>query len=165
MKRLNKIVLTFCILFLAAGLPVQAAKKGAVEIRTEVKKIEWEVNKKGTRVSKEVSPGEVVPGDELVYTIYFKNVGKDPAADIVITDDIPKHTYYKDGTAFGSGTEITFSVNGGKSYAKPAKLTVKGKDGKRRRATAKDYNSIRWIFKPRLAPGKQGVVHFRVILK
>jgi uncharacterized repeat protein (TIGR01451 family) len=164
MKSLKLVVLALSLVVLTVGQSALAAKKGSIELRTEVQKIALVKDKQGKQVRKAVPAGKVTPGDELVYTIYFKNVGKEPVGDIVIKDPVPEHTVYKDGTAFGAGTDITFSVDGGKTYATPSKLMVSDKSGKRR-AKASEYTNIRWVFKPKLAPGKQGVVHFRAILK
>lgn len=165
MKQLSTYI--FITLMVVCGLAnsALAASAKTIEFRTEVKKIQWVKNRKGKKVKQEVDPGKVVPGAELVYTIYFKNTGDKAVGDIVITDPIPKHMHYKKGSAFGAGTDISFSVDGGKSYTTPDKLRVKIKGAKSRQAKPEDYTHIRWVFKPKLAPGKQGVVHFRSILQ
>ena len=147
-------------------LPAAAAlAAGNIELRTDVKKVQSMTGKDGRTVQREVPAGKVVPGDELLYTIFFRNTGKQSASSIVISDPVPEHTRYKDGSAFGAGTDITFSIDGGKSFAQPGQLIVKESNGKTRKAVATDYTNIRWVFRPQLAPGKQGSVQFRVILK
>lgn len=154
------------ILSLLVAAPFQAqAAKGQIEVRNEVRKVETYTDKKGNKKQREVKAEKVVPNDELLYTIYFRNIGKQPASNIVINDPIPKNMTYKIGSAFGSGTDITFSVDGGKTFAKEKKLKVKSKDGKPRAAVANDYTNIRWVFKPKLDPGNKGTVQFRAILK
>ena len=107
----------------------------------------------------------VVPGDELRYTVRFTNDGTLPvdAGTIVITDTIPAHTEYLDGTAFGSGTEVQFSLDG-EAFAQPMDLNTV-KEGVEVLASAKDYRSIRWVFAPALEPGETGHVSFNVRLK
>lgn len=168
MKTINvKIaVITSFIAVLTIVAPVQVqAAKGNIEIRNEVRKVETFLNKKGIRQQREVEAVKVTPGNELLYTIYFKNTSKEAASNIVINNPVPKNTVYKNGSAFGSGTDITFSTDGGKTFAKSGKLKVKSKGGKVRSATASDYTDIRWVFKPKLNPGDQGTVQFRAILK
>jgi len=152
------------VLTIAAPIQVQAAK-GHIEMRNEVRKVETFLNKKGVRQQREVEAIKVTPGDELLYTIYFKNTSKKAASNIVINNPVPKNMVYKNGSAFGSGTDITFSVNGGKTFAKAGKLKVKSKSGQLRSAKASDYTDIRWVFKPKLNPGDQGTVQFRAVLK
>jgi len=165
-KNINSAVITgfIAVLLIAAPVLVQAAK-GHIEIRNEVRKVETFLNKKGVRQQREVEAKKVTPGDELLYTIYFKNTSKEAASNIVINNPVPKNMIYKNGSAFGSGTDITFSVDGGKTFAKAGKLKVKSKSGKLRSAKAGDYTDIRWIFKPKLNPGDQGTVQFRANLK
>lgn len=160
----NYRLLTVLVLMLSLPANTVLAEKGSIELRTEVKKVQTVTGKNGRAVQREVSAATVVPGDELLYTIFFRNVGTQPAGNIVINDPIPDNTRYKDGSAFGAGTVITYSVDGGKTFASADKLTVRGADGKSRKAVAADYTNIRWVFKPQLAPGKQGSVQFRVIL-
>lgn len=154
-------------MYVVLALPVMhtaSAEQGSIEIKIDVKKVEvTTVN--GKKKVHEVEAKTVVPGDELLYTIYFKNIDRVPVDNINITDPIPKRTKYKDGSAFGAGTEISFSVDGGKTYAKADDLTVTDANGETRRAQAGDYTDIRWIFKPKLAPGKTGTAQFRVIVK
>lgn len=141
-----------------------AMAQGSVEIKIDVKKVEI-TTVYGEKKIREVEAKKVIPGDELLYTIYFKNIDRVPVDNIAITDPIPKGTVYKDGSAFGAGTDITFSVDGGKTYLPPDELTVTDSKGETRRAQASDYTDIRWIFRPKLAPGKTGTAQFRVILK
>ena len=145
-------------------LTLSPAFAGSIEIKIEVKKVQV-TTVYGEKKVREVEAKTVVPGDELLYTIYFKNVDRVAVDNIEITDPIPKATTYKDGSAFGSGTDITFSVDGGKTYAKPDDLTVTNEKGETRRAQAADYTDIKWIFRPKLAPGKTGTASFRAIVK
>jgi len=108
---------------------------------------------------------KVLPGDEVVYTISFHNRGAQPATDVVVTDPIPANAAYRDGSAFGAGTEIAFSADGGKTYAKPEVLKVKGADGKERAASAADYTHVRWKLLAAVAPGQNGFVRFRAVVK
>jgi hypothetical protein len=72
---------------------------------------------------------------------------------------------YQGGSARGANTTITYSVDGGKQYATPDKLTVKTPDGKVRPALASDYTHIRWTYKGDLGVGKSGEVSFRAVIK
>ncbi|MDH5633377.1 MAG: hypothetical protein OEZ10_10350 [Gammaproteobacteria bacterium] len=161
MKYMKHLIAMLALMWLS--VPALAAQ-GSIEVRIEVKKIEV-TTVYGEKKTKEVDVKTVLPGDELIYTIYFKNIDRVPVDNIEITDPIPKGTVYKQGSAFGAGTEITFSVDGGKTYAGPDDLNVTGKDGAVRKAQAADYTDIRWIFTPKLPPEKTGTAQFRVIVK
>ena len=112
-----------------------------------------------------VPAGKVVPGDEVIYTIYAVNLGDVPAEDVVVHDPIPEHTKYRDGSAIGADTEITFSVDGGVDYGPSKSLTVVAADGSVRPAQASDYTDIRWKFTRALDPGESRFVRFRARLQ
>jgi uncharacterized repeat protein (TIGR01451 family) len=136
-----------------------------IELTTTAQVEVTETNAQGEEVVKRQPATQVVPGKEVIYTIRANNTGAEPAESIVVTNPIPQHTEYVEGSAFGSGTDITFSVDGGKSYGKPGQLTVKTADGKTRPATSRDYTHVRWIFQFELQPGQEAPVWYRVRVK
>ncbi len=138
----------------------------SVELSTSVQKVVPVLDESGQVVRRLEAVESVVPEDVLHYTITFTNAGEDTvdAGSIVITNPLPAETVYLDGSAFGSGTDITFSVDGGKTFAEPGALMV-DRDGQSVPAQAADYTTIRWVFKPALDPGQTGDVTFDVRLK
>ena len=86
-------------------------------------------------------------------------------SNIVINNGVPQHTRYVVGSATGANTEITFSVDGGKTYNAEDKLAVTTKDGKVRPAVADDYTNIRWSYKGDLAPAQTGALVFKAVVK
>ncbi|MGB5426798.1 MAG: hypothetical protein WBN95_08405 [Gammaproteobacteria bacterium] len=108
---------------------------------------------------------EVVPGKDVIYTLSFENVGTNPGNDIVINNPIPEHTVYKPGSASGTNTRISFSVDDGQSFAPPEELTVTEADGSTRIAKASEYTTIRWQYLKPLQPGDKSSVEFRVVLQ
>lgn len=143
-----------------------APASAAVALSTTVQKVVHETTGDGTVVTKLVDAQKVVPGDELHYTIVFRNDGDKPAdaGSIVITNPLPDNTVYIADTAFGSGTRISYAVDGTEHFATPDKLTVV-RDGAEVPASSADYTAIRWAFQPALAPAAQGHVSFNVRLK
>ena len=117
-------MLAGCLLaVLSVGaLPAQAN----VEMVTAVQKVVIEEDDQGNTVRKLVSADQVVPGDTLHYVISFTNKGAQVIDDgsIVITNPLPPDTVYLEGTAQGSGTEITYSTDSGNSFGTADDLTV-----------------------------------------
>lgn len=137
----------------------------AIELKT-VSEIEiTEIDDKGKKTVKRVPAKRVVPGTAVIYTITATNKGDKPAENIIVKDPVPNNMTYIEGSAFGAGTVITFSVDGGKKYDTPEKLIVKDAKGKPRRATADDYTHIRWTFQFKLKPGEAAPVWFKAKLK
>jgi uncharacterized repeat protein (TIGR01451 family) len=124
-----------------------------------------QTNELGEKTVKRTAATSVVPGTEVIYTITAKNTGTEVADNIVVTNPVPKHTVYVDGSAFGPDAVITFSADGGKTYDSARKLMVTGTDGKPRPATAADYSHVRWILQFNLNPGQEADVWYRARVK
>src|SRR5487761_2359075 len=107
----------------------------------------------------------LVPADPVVYTLAVRNIGVDPAPTVVVTSPIPRGMRYVAGSAVGPAAELSFSVDGGRSYALPAQLTVLGPDGKSRAADPADYTNIRWVLADTLQAGSVAFVRFRAVLR
>ncbi len=150
------------ILFL---LMVSGLAQADIKLTTSAEIEVTKVNQQGIKRVKRVPASHAVPGNEVIYTITAKNTGKQAADKIVVTNPIPQHTVYVTGSAFGKNTDITFSVDSGKTYAKANQLIVKGQNGKTRRASANEYTNVRWVFGFDLKPGAQAQVGYRVKVK
>jgi uncharacterized repeat protein (TIGR01451 family) len=154
------------ILGLAILVPVWAGRAaaeatGAVEIRAVA---EVEVKVKGDDGKEQIKrepAKKVPPGVAVIYTLHAENKGSKPADDVVVTDPIPEHMDYVDGSASSAGARLTFSADGGKTFAAREKLQVRGKDGAMRAALAEELTHVRWQFVKPLAPGESRAVEFR----
>ena len=167
MQRMMRTIAVAGLLGLLTG-NVMVARAQTVELVTKAER-EVEFVEKGVKVKKVAPVQKMVPGDEVLYTITYANKTVKPAEKVTVTNPVPKHTRYKDGSAAGEGTDITFSVDDGKTFATPDKLTVaiKDKAGKdvTRTAVAQDYTHIRWVLKQNVAPGQSGAVRFRAAIQ
>jgi len=137
-----------------------AAQQGAVELKTRVEKRVLLKLPDGRVEEQRLPATKVVPGDVVAYTIEAKNVTSRPAERVVITDPIPVHTRYVDGSAQARDADLQFSVDGGKSFDRPERLVVTEPDGTRRAARASDYTHIRWVFAQPLAPAESRSAQF-----
>ncbi|MEQ8859360.1 MAG: hypothetical protein RIC56_12000 [Pseudomonadales bacterium] len=153
--------------WLALGLLTFCGAAAAdVVLETAVSKVESTLDG-GGRVKRELVPAEdVVPGEELRYSITFRNdspvaVG---AERIVITNPIPEGTSYVTGSAGGVDTLLEYSTDGqnfgsvepadGADGAGPAGVAV-GPAGS-------PVRSVRWIYQQELRPGASSEVFFHV---
>jgi hypothetical protein len=68
---------------------------------------------------------------------------------------------YVADSAVAPGAEVSYSVDGGRTFDAPENLTVHGPDGKERPAMAADYTHIRWVLKNRLKAGSMTLARFR----
>jgi uncharacterized repeat protein (TIGR01451 family) len=162
---MNKFIPAILIALAAAAAPALAQTGGGdVELRNvaeqevEVKAADGKVEKKRVAVAK------AVPGAEIIYTSTFRNIGKRGAGNITVVNPVPVNTTLVGGSAFGENTDITFSADGGKTWAKADKVRVIGADGKERPAGISELTHVRWVYRGELAPGKQGAVGLRVVV-
>ena len=156
--------LTSVLLMLALSGAALSEEQGHLNVRTVVQKEEVTVTADGEKETRLVPAGTVVPGERVVYTITFQNISTEPADNIVITNPISGELTYVDGSAFGPGTNIQFSVDGGTTFASREELTVT-EDGETRAATADDFTHVRWVMQTELAAGAQGMARFSAVLE
>lgn len=117
----------------------------------------------GKTVVKRVKADKSAPGETLIFTLSYKNTGDEKAVDVKLDNPLPAGTRYVADSAAGANTQISFSVDGGKTYAKPDQLTIeKVSVGKKEKVKAQpgDYNAIRWVI-AEIQPGQAGQVSFR----
>lgn len=136
---------------------------GKLSVQTVVQKEELVSNGDGSKSTQLVAVESVVPGEEVIYTVTYTNISAEATDNIVISNPIPEQLTYVHGSAFGPGTEISFSVDGGKTFASPEQLAV-NEDGIERAATPEDFTNIRWVVQASLAAGDRGFARFRARL-
>lgn len=149
------------IIFLSAAA---AQVQGHLDVQTIVQKEEVVVNDTGESEKRLVPAEVVVPGESVFYTITFTNVSAEPADNVVITNPIAEDLMYIDGSAFGPGMDILFSVDGGETFAAANELTV-AEDGEVRDADAADFTHVRWVMQNDLEAGAQGTARFAAVLE
>lgn len=157
-----RLVVTLLSLFVLAAT---AWGKPQMSVVLDIQK---EVKDPKTGIVKLVKGDKATTGDVLVYSITYKNSGNELATNAVIDNPIPQGMTYIDNSATGENAEITFSIDGGKSYKKPSLLSYESKqpNGKPEKYTARpeEYSNVRWVIKsvPANTGGKAG---FKVRIK
>jgi uncharacterized repeat protein (TIGR01451 family) len=99
---------------------------------------------------------------EVVWTVTANNICKVPSEKVTINNPVPEHMNYIADSAFGAGSDITYSLDG-KTFGVPAELSVT-ENGAKRQARADEYRQIRWVFRSPLQPGASAVARFRAVL-
>lgn len=159
-------ITALCALLLMTTLYGNAAQAAdTIRLTSTVRQEIVETDAAGNRQVKRVAAKKVVPGDEVIYLIEFENTGAKAAENIVIQNPVPEHTRYKAGSAAGSDTRISYSIDAGKHFDTPKNLKVIQADGSSRPATAADYTAIRWIYNKALPPGRKSSVEYRVVIQ
>lgn len=147
-------------------MPGQAlAEDGTIKFSNKVFKQVIVTNEKGKKEFSFVEPTIAIPGDVMLYSITFENIGKQTVNNIVVNDPVPNNSKYRMNSATGKDTKITFSIDGGKNFGNPEDLVVKDKSGKSWVAKPEEYTHIRWVYEKPLAPGEKAEVSFKTSIK
>jgi uncharacterized repeat protein (TIGR01451 family) len=156
------------ITLLAALLaPALAAAASQVSVAiTAEKEVTTTVN--GQKVTRKVPATSIESRNTIFYTLSYVNGGDEPANNATLDDPIPQGAVYVPGSAYGEGAEITYSIDGGKTFKKPSLLTyeIKQVNGKVEKHTAspEEYTHIRWVIRT-IPAGSTGKVGFQVRVK
>jgi uncharacterized repeat protein (TIGR01451 family) len=141
---------------------VAAEARPQLEMSVAAEK-EVTVTEAGKQVQKRVKTDKATPGESLIFTLAYKNTGDEKAVDVKLDNPVPAGTRYVANSATGANTQVSYSVDGGKTFARPEQLTVEKVVGGKKekvRAQVADYTTIRWVISE-IAPGQSGQVSFR----
>lgn len=153
---------------MALAAQAQPPNVGTVQLTNLVQK-EVQVEEGGQKVKKLVEPGKLTPGDEVVYTMTYFNDAALAAERVVVNNVVPERSRLLASSVEGEGTEISYSVDGGKIYGALDKLSVATGQGPKgeplqRPATEADVTHLRWVLVGALGPRASGFVRFRSVL-
>ena len=149
------------LIAIALTVPGAAMAANNVSLSSDVY-VERKVAKpNGTTAVVLEQPTTVIPGDNLVFVVKYKNVGSAPASDFSVTNPLPKAVAFM-GTA--DGTEIV-SIDGGKTWGPLSALTRKRDNGDVRPALMTDVTHVKWKFNRALSAGSEGKLIFRGTVK
>jgi uncharacterized repeat protein (TIGR01451 family) len=130
-----------------------------------IAEVEQSSQSQGRETSKLIPADRVVSGDTVIYTLEVRNTASVPVRRPVVTYAIPAHMTYMPDSAVGPGTEVTYSLDAGRSFDAPENLRIQEPGGQFRAATAADYTHIRWQLKNALKGNSVAFVRFRVRMK
>ncbi len=154
---------------IAAGAALFALSANAyaqqhLDVQTVVQKQVVIETEDGATETQLVPANNVVPGDTVVYTITFENVGDEPAGNVVITNPIAEVLEYVPGSATNGSMRIEFSADGGQTFGLANELTIVA-DGVERPATTTDYTHVRWVMQTELEVGGTGTASFAAVIE
>jgi len=130
-----------------------------------IAEVESRVPVNGHDVTKLAPAERLTPGDEVIYTLEIRNSGSAFLRAFAVPYAIPNHMRYVADSAVGPGADVSYSVDGGRTFAWPDDLTVEGPQGLPRPATPPDYTYILWRLKHGLKGHAVAFAHFRAIVK
>ena len=163
---MKKLVLLLVLLAIpgtlaAAGEPAM----GTIELRSEAE-VEISVTlDDGSLATQRVPATKVIPGDEVIFTLHYRNFGTEPAEDVFITNPVPQHMDLQGAADLPAGLDIAYSVDGGRIFGPMTQLKITDSEGDERPAVPSDCTHLRWTFEKPLEPGANGSVYYTALLQ
>lgn len=158
---MNKITkLCFSMVLLAAS-SVPAIAAAPVELSSDVFVEKQQKQADGSFSTVLAKPNLILPGDQLVFVVRYRNAGNKPATNFSVTNPIPAAIAFS-GTA--DGAEVV-SIDSGKNWGKLSQLRVSNTDGTSRTALMTDVTHLKWQMNQLLAAGEAGKIIFRGVVK
>lgn len=130
---------------LAALLQPSARAEEASDIQTElIAEVRENVSTTpGREVFRFVPARLLEQGQVVYYTVRITNQTTVPLRNVAVVQSVPANTTYLADSAAGPGADVSFSVDGGRSFAPPQALTIEV-EGAQQPAQAAQYTHIRW---------------------
>src|SRR6266446_4242500 len=95
-----------------------------------IAEVEFRSRVAGREVVNLIPADRVVPGDRVIYTLEVRNTGATAMDTPVVTHPVPEHMRYVADSAVGPGAEVSYSVDGGRSFDRAENLKVQGMDAR-----------------------------------
>ena len=147
------------ILLAASSVPAMAA--APVELSSDIFVEKQQKRLDGSFSTILAKPELILPGDQLVFVVRYRNAGSKAATNFSVTNPIPAAIAFS-GTS--DGAELV-SIDGGKSWGKLSQLHVINADGSSRTAMMTDVTHLKWQMNQMLAAGDAGKLIFRGVVK
>ncbi len=145
----------------AMALPISVAHAAPIQLSSDIFVEKEEKRADGKSSVKLAPPKVILPGDQLVFVVNYKNTGTLPATGFTVTNPIPNAIAFS-GTSDGAEQ---VSIDGGKSWGKLSQLRIKTANGGTRPALMTDVTHIKWNVSQPLAAGSTGKLIFRGVVK
>jgi uncharacterized repeat protein (TIGR01451 family) len=137
-----------------AGEPADIVTELVAEVRENIS------TTPGREVFRFVPARMLEQGQVVYYTLRITNQTSVPLRNVAVVQPVPANTTYLADSAAGPGADVSFSVDGGLSFA-PAQSLMIEVDGVERPAQPSQYTHIRWQLSNALAPGATALARFR----
>ena len=141
--------------------PAIAQTRNAVTLRSDVMVERLHRDSTGRAQVQLVPPTRLNTGDQLVFIVNYRNTGAHAASGFVITNPLPGSVSYMGS----SDPQALVSVDGGRSWGQLSQLQATQRDGRVRRAQARDVTHVRWAFAQPIASGQSGRLIYRGVVR
>jgi uncharacterized repeat protein (TIGR01451 family) len=163
----NAVLFSLSALLTGLGAAAVSTAQSPIEALTvrAIAEVEQASQDRGRETTKLASADRVVSGDGVIYTLEVHNTGVTTVRKPVVTYPVPEHMIYIADSAVGPGTDVSYSIDNGRSFDAPESLKISDPNGELRLAKAADYTHIRWQLNHALKANSVAFVRFRARVK
>ena len=147
-----------CAALFLSGAQAQDSSEIQTELVAEVR--ENVSTTPGREIYRFVPARLLEQGQVVYYTVRITNQTTVPLRNVAVVQAVPANTVYIADSAAGPGADVSFSIDGGRTFARAEALTVDA-EGAKQPAQAAQYTHIRWQLRNALAPGSTALARFR----
>ena len=153
---MKKKLLGFIVVAISTIISIGVASKSPnVTLVSKQFKVVKKVDKRGHIVTVLKDVKKVIPGDTVLYRNIVSNFGDKALKNIVLNNDIPKHTkYIKNSAKCSVKCNIFLSTDGGRTFKKASQVNPK-----------KTVTNIRWVLLSSIASNKKATVSYAIKIK
>ena len=148
---------------LAVAAQTPESSRGGLQVSSTLEHIAPKIAEGGDAVLDVAARTVASQADELVLSVEFTNTSEQVIDAVRITSPVPADVRYVAESASGPGSAALFSVDQGRTFARPEELTVVGADGVARAADAAQYTHVRFVLDAPLDAGATGIARFRAV--
>ena len=160
----RQVTTALALLLAMTAAPAFAESKLTIDMKSEKDAV---VIENGKQVTKLIETNQAAPGEVIHYVFNYRSVGDEVVRNVEIPNKVPEGTTYVANSAKGE-VEAMFSIDGGKTFARPSELTIQVTNAKGEKETVvappEKYTDIRWLV-PQVPAGKSGQVSYAVRVK
>jgi uncharacterized repeat protein (TIGR01451 family) len=103
---------------------------------------------------------KIKQGQEIFYTVRIINTTNEKAKHPVVIQPVPTNTHLIEGSVTGTGAAISYSIDGGKTFASMIELSDGSGDDT---PITNNITHVRWQFRHAVAPHAMVLARFRVV--
>jgi hypothetical protein len=153
-------ILSWMVALAGLAAPQGASALPGVRLDTQmfVERIATDVNGRSRRIL--ASADRVVPGDQLIVIVHWRNEGNAPLRDQAVIRPLPRGVQIDP-----SDPSMQVSVDGGAHWGRMDQLWLPTPLGGTRRAVAADITHVRWSLPEAVPPGRAGRLSYRATMR
>jgi uncharacterized repeat protein (TIGR01451 family) len=165
-QKLKRFLVALVLPLTGVCASVVAGAQEPVEVQTElIAQVRENISTTpGREVYRYVPASLLAQGQVVYYTLRITNPTAVFARNVAVVQAVPANTTYIADSASGPGAAVSFSVDGGRTFASAQDLTI-NVEGTTQPAQARQYTHIRWQLRNPLAPGATALARFRAVFR